>query len=89
MVQVTISDIECYQVYNVCSATKTEIGTIVEEITSNLPFTVTCEYSAATPRDKHGYAGSFDRISKDINWAPQIDVTEGIKRTIAWALNLS
>ena len=43
MVQVTISDIECYQVYNVCSATKTEISAIVEEITSNLPFTVTCE----------------------------------------------
>jgi len=43
VVQVTVSDIECYQVYKVCSATKTEIGTIVEEITSNLTFAVTCE----------------------------------------------
>jgi len=45
--------------------------------------------SVATLGDKHGYTGSFDRISKDINQAPQIDVAEGIKRTVAWALNLS
>lgn len=45
--------------------------------------------SVATPGNKHGYIDSFDRISKDINRAPQIDVAEGIKRTVAWALNLS
>jgi UDP-glucose 4-epimerase len=80
------SNVYGYNVYNVCTSVKTKVKSLVNEIMTNLPYSVTSEYSGSTPGDTHGYTGNNDKIKHDLNWAPKVQLRNGVNEMITWAL---
>ena len=75
-----------YNYFNVCTGKKTLVKELVEEIKSNLPFTITTEYEGSTPGDVFGYTGNPGKLMNSGNWKPQTKLSDGVKIMVKWAL---
>lgn len=75
-----------YHCYNVSTGIKTTVENVIKEIERNLPFKPTVEYAKGTPGDQHGIYGDNTRIGRELGWAPQISVQDGIAKMAGWAL---
>ncbi|MCK0177108.1 NAD-dependent epimerase/dehydratase family protein [Mycolicibacterium sp. F2034L] len=79
----------CFQIYNVSTSVGTSVGELLAMITSALPFDVQIEVEGSTPGDQQGIFCSFERIARDLNWTPRVDVPTGIRDMAMWALGSS
>jgi len=76
-----------FNLYNISSGEKTLVEDIVNEIKNNLPFNITVEYEGSTPGDVFGYTGSSNKLMSESDWKPLIDVNNGIKNMVKWAVD--
>ncbi len=77
-----------YDVFNVCTGVATTVGDVIEKITAKLPFEVDVEYLQGTPGDQFGIYGDNAKIKSALNWTPQYDFDNGIKKMTEWALKI-
>ncbi|MFE0750729.1 NAD-dependent epimerase/dehydratase family protein [Gordonia sp. NPDC058843] len=75
-----------FQIYNVSTCVGTSVDDLLTMITSALPFDVQVEVEGSTPGDQQGIYCSFERIARDLNWAPRVEVSTGIRQMVRWAL---
>lgn len=75
-----------YHVYNISTSTKTYVHEIVNEIKINLPFDISVEFRGSTPGDVLGYTGSSSKFKEISHWSPKVEVRDGIKKMVQWAL---
>lgn len=76
-----------YNYYNIATGKKTEVGTLVDLIVNALPYTVSTEYSGATPGDVFGYTADISKITKETGWSPKVSLIDGVEQMVKWALD--
>ena len=72
------------QVYNLEGAERITIKDIADTINKVLGGGVHVEYVPARPGDYAGKAVSAAKILRELEWQPQVDFEEGMRRTIEW-----
>lgn len=80
---------ELYNVYNICTNTKTTCEQLVELIRQNLPYNVSVEYAGSTPGDQFGIYCSYELINRNLGWKPKVSLAEGIAEMCHWADKLT
>jgi UDP-glucose 4-epimerase len=74
--------------YNLASGRKTLVRELVDELIVAWgcdPETYPVEQCEGTPGDQFGIYANIDLITRDLDWQPQVDLTEGLKRMTEWA----
>lgn len=61
---------------------------VVAAITAALGFELAPQHAPAKPGEQLRSCLSYDLAKKILNWEPQVNITEGVKRTIEWTKNL-
>jgi GDP-L-fucose synthase len=74
---------DSFGVYNVSSGRRTTIRDLAEIIRNESGFTGKMVFNPEYPDGQSTRVMSTRRLD-DLGWKPTIDLTEGIKRTIAW-----
>ncbi len=74
------------EVYNVGTGRKTTIKELVGIVTKKLNLKVKPEYNSMPNRiwDMKDWYGNINRIKKDLKWAPEVTLEEGIDKSILW-----
>jgi len=75
-----------FRVFNVSSGVRSTIKNLLDEITGQLPFETTLEFSGSTPGDQFGIYGDTTSIKHAMNWEFRTSLNDGIKKMIDWAL---
>ena len=76
------SDNECYNidiVKNICSI-------LDEKLPSNKPYDTLIEYVSDRPGHDRRYAIDASKISNDLLWTPQVEILQGLEKTVNWYL---
>ena len=69
-------------IYNVSSNKETSINELVKKITEKMNIDLKPKYLEKDWTDKTRRFGSNDKIMKDLNWVPKIDLNEGLDKCI-------
>lgn len=72
------------QIYNLEGMRKITIREIAETINNLLGGRVEIQYIPARPGDYAGKEVSADKARQELDWEPQIDFEEGMRRTLEW-----
>ena len=80
------SEKNLYNVYNIATNVKTTVEELVSEIVKNIPSNVTVKYEGSTPGDQFGIYCSYGLIENSLGWMPKVQLCEGIKVMVEWAL---
>ncbi len=74
---------------NIACAKEITVLDIVKAIADSLGSDFTPQHAPAKPGEQRRSCLSYALAKKILNWEPQIDISEGVKRTIAWTKNLN
>jgi len=74
---------------NIACAKEITVLDIVKAITDSLGSDFAPQHAPAKPGEQRRSCLSYNLAKKILNWEPQIDISEGVKRTIAWTKNLN
>lgn len=77
-------NIDCRGELNIATSIETNLWQIIEELERNLDFKLKVVQEDAKPGEQKRSALCIKRAKEVINWQPEIDLKEGIKRTINW-----
>ncbi len=72
------------QVYNLEGAEKISIADVARTIDKVLGGGVRIEHTPARPGDYAGKEVSAMKVLRDLDWAPQVNFEEGMRRTMEW-----
>ena len=75
-----------YEVYNVSTAQKHTVESVIEEIKKNLEHPVSVNYTEGTPGDQKGVYGDNAKIYNELNWKPKVSFEDGINKMVKWAV---
>jgi len=78
-----LEDIARNQTYNLEGIRPVSIREVAETV-KKLVGTVEIEYKEARAGDYEGKIVSNDKVMKELNWQPKVDLEEGIARYIQW-----
>jgi UDP-glucose 4-epimerase len=78
---------EEYEVVNLCSGIKTEVGEVVEIITNCIEDNVQVIFSGSTLGDQFGIYGSKQYAKELLNWESEISLDKGMQLMYEWARN--
>lgn len=76
-------------VYNVGTGVKTTVGDLVVKLCALLPFEVSVKYEGSTPGDMFGITADCAKIAREIGWTARVDMDNGLKRMVDWALKIA
>ncbi len=74
-------------VYNVGSGTGNSLNEIVSQLKKYFNQKITVKYKKKRNVDIAINILNINKINKDINWSPEVDLGEGINRTFNWLIN--
>jgi UDP-glucose 4-epimerase len=80
-----LKDIFC--IYNVCTGIKATVEEVINIIKNNLDFPIDIIYKGSTPGDQFGIYGDASLFKRATGWQPRVNLEEGLKKMIAWAIN--
>lgn len=79
------------EIFNVATGVKTTIEELVKALIKSFGLSAN-EYEyyfeGSTPGDQFGIFASIDHIKNKINWSPEYQLDEGLKRMVKWAKEL-
>jgi len=73
-----------YRLYNCGYGKKVSIKNLVEMIIDATGKDLQIEHDLSQPTIKTSLFLNCDKASKEINWQPKVDMTDGINRTVSW-----
>ena len=73
--------------FNICTGVRTTVGNLIKEIQNELPFEVVVTYKGSTLGDLFGIVGDNSKILNELNFAPNIVLSDGLNRMIKRVLN--
>lgn len=75
------------RVYNLGTGVRTTVRTLIDGLIAaaaeRRDYPVVC--GEPTAGDVHGSMADITRVSTELGWRPRVDVSEGLRRTVAWA----
>ncbi len=77
-----------FNIYNISTNTRTTYEELIAKMKALLPFDVSVEYKGRTRGDQFGIYCSYEKIFSSLGWKPEVDLDEGLKRMVDWALKL-
>ena len=82
---VTAKEIACHGEINIGSEKETSLLDLRREITNAIGSPLKIKEAPARLGEQRRSCLSYQRAKEVLNWEPQVDLTEGIKRTIQWS----
>lgn len=76
-----------YDFFNVCDGIATTVEEVIGNITKQLPYDVSVEYSGGTPGDQFGIYGDNSKIKEVLGWNPSVSFEQGMEKMVKWARN--
>lgn len=73
-------------VYNVAGGSSISVNDVLDIVAEIHGAPLKVRYTSPVAGDVFQTGGDVASISRDLNWTPQVDVREGLKRHYAWAL---
>jgi len=73
---------------NISCGQEISVLDVVAAITAALGFELASQHASTKPGEQLRSCLSYDLAKKILNWEPQVNITEGVKRTIEWTKNL-
>lgn len=74
-----------YEVFNVCSCTKTTVGELLNFINEHFGNSLKINFTSSTPGDQFGIVGSNEKLTKSSGWQSTTLFSEGLTKMINWA----
>lgn len=71
-------------VYNVAGGSNVSVNEVLQMLTRISGTELNVEYVGAVAGDVRRTAGSIERISRDLQWRPEVGLEEGLTRHLAW-----
>lgn len=75
-----------FSIVNVCTGVKNTVENLIDLIKINIPYEIDVNYEGGTPGDQFGITGDNSAGKVLLDWKPKVDLEEGIKRMVEWAL---
>ena len=76
-----------FRYYNVATGIRTTIKELISNMKLYIPEDISVEYSGSTPGDQFGIYSSIEKIKKELNWSPLVDLNSGLKIMVNSELN--
>lgn len=77
------------ETFNVAGGSSIQLLDLVKELKSQLSKPLQIAWSDGQPGDVQATGGDISRTSELLGWAPQVELSEGISRQIAWHMHRS
>jgi UDP-glucose 4-epimerase len=72
-----------YHVYNVGSDVGTSVAQVIEKVSAILGYDALIDDLGERPGDVEASYASSEKLRTELGWEPQVDLEEGLRRTIA------
>jgi UDP-glucose 4-epimerase len=72
-----------YEVYNVGSETGTKVIDLIEAVSRIVGYEIAIEDLGERPGDVEALYASSEKLRTQLGWRPQVDLEEGLRRTVA------
>lgn len=84
--QAAAGDIKPGSVYNVAGGGSVTVNEVLDQLSSIAGQSLDVRYIPGVPGDVSRTGGSTVAIQRDLEWAPQIDIEEGLRRHFEWGV---